>query len=146
MGASRFVHRLAAMSTLAIVLIIVGAVLVVLLVGGFAGAARRRDRQAPHYERHLAEADRALEQARAADKGWDRDALEAAAREALASEKPGWAYSELALVLVDDRPGISEDRAHFVAAGEDGETRVVLARRESGWVVELLSSREVAAR
>jgi hypothetical protein len=133
------------MSTLGIVLIIVAAVLLVLLIGGFAGAARRRDRHAHHYERHLAEADRALEQARAADKGWDRDALEAAARAALADEKPGWSYNELALVLVDDRPGISEDRAHFVAAGDDEETRIVLARRESGWVAELLSSRVTAA-
>jgi hypothetical protein len=132
------------MSTLGIVLIIAAAVLLLLLVGGFAGAARRRDRHAPHYERHLAEADRALEQARAADKGWDRDVLEAAARQALAEEKPGWPYSELALVLVDDRPGIDEDRAHFVASGEDGETRVVLARREAGWVVELMSSRDAA--
>lgn len=133
------------MSTLAIVLIVVAAVLLLLLVGGFAGAARRRDRHAPHYERNLADADRALEQARAADKGWDRDALEAAARQALAEQKPGWPYSELALVLVDDRPGTSEDRAHFVASGEDGDTRVVLARRDSGWVAELLSSRAGAA-
>jgi hypothetical protein len=141
MGVGLPVRTLAAVSTLAIVLIIVAAVLLVLLAGGFAAAARRRDRQAPQYERHLAEADRALEQARAADKGWDRPALEAVAREALANEKPGWPYSELALVLVDDRPGTSEDRAHFVAYGEDEETRVVLARRESGWIVELLSSR-----
>jgi hypothetical protein len=130
------------MSTLAIVLIIIAAVLVLLLVGGFAGAARR-NRQTPHYERHLAEADRALEQARAADKGWDRALLESAARDALATEKPGWPYSDLALVLVDDRPGTAEDRAHFIASGEEGETRVVLARRDSGWAVELLSSRAV---
>jgi hypothetical protein len=132
------------MSTLGIVLIIIAGVLLLLLVGGFAGAARRRDRHASHYDRNLTEADRALEQARAADKGWDREVLEAAARQALASEKPGWPYSDLALVLVDDRPGISEDRAHFVASGEDGETRVVLARREAGWTVELMSSREAA--
>src|SRR5919201_2684844 len=130
-------HTLAAISTLGIVLIVIAAVLVLLLVGGFAGAARQRDHHAPHYERHLAEADRALEQARAADKGWDRSALEAAAREALANEKPGWPYNELALVLVDDRPGTSEDRAHFVATGEEGETRVVLARGEAGWAAEL---------
>jgi hypothetical protein len=136
--------RLIRMSTLGIVLIAIAAVLLLLLIGGFAGAARRRDRHASHYERNLAEADRALEQARAADKGWDRDVLEAAARQALAEEKPGWPYSELALVLVDDRPGISEDRAHFVASGEDGETRVVLARREAGWTVELMSSRAAA--
>lgn len=129
------------MSTLGIVLIVVAAVLLVLLLGGFLGAARRREHHAAHYDRHLTEADRALEQARAADKGWDRSALEEAAREALAAEKPGWAYSELALVLVDDRPGTSEDRAHFVAYGEDGQTRVVLARRDAGWSAELLSSR-----
>src|SRR3954468_4760752 len=135
MGAPGRPHRLAAMSTLAIILVVVAAVLVLLLVGGFAGAARRRDHQAPQYDKHLAEADRALEQARAEDKGWDRSLLEAAARDALAGEKPGWGYSELALVLVDDRPGVSEDRAHFVASGTDGEARVVLARRASGWAL-----------
>jgi hypothetical protein len=133
------------MSTLGIVLIVIAAVVLVLLIGGFLGAARRRDRHAQHYDRHLTEADRALEQARAVDKGWDRAALEAAARRALAEEKPGWTYAELALVLVDDRPGTAEDRAHFVAYGDDGETRVVLARRESGWAVELLSSRANSA-
>ena len=136
MGARPRVHRLPGMSTLAVILIVIAAVFLLLLLGGFAGAARRRNQHGHHYERHLAEADRALEQARAADKGWDRPALEAAARQALASAKPGWDYEELALVLVDDRPGISEDRAHFVAGGAEGETRVVLARRESGWALE----------
>jgi hypothetical protein len=124
------------MSTLGIVLIVIAAVFLLLLAGGFAGAARRRSHHAHHYERNLKQADRALEHARAADKGWDRAALEQAARDALASERPGWGYSDLALVLVDDRPGIEEDRAHFVAAGDDGDARVVLARRESGWAVE----------
>jgi hypothetical protein len=124
------------MSTLGIVLIIIAAVVVVLLVGGFAGAARRRDHGAPDYERHLAEADRALEHARAADKGWDRPALEEAAKQALAGQRPDFAYQELALVLVDDRPGISEDRAHFLASGDGEQARVVLARRDSGWALE----------
>src|SRR5690349_11419414 len=52
--------RLIRMSTLGIVLIAIAAVLLLLLIGGFAGAARRRDRHASHYERNLAEADRAL--------------------------------------------------------------------------------------
>ena len=44
---------------------------------------------------------------------------------------------DLHLVLVDDRPGVEEDRAHFGAAGGDGEVRVVLARDPSGgWTVE----------
>jgi len=131
-------RTLAGMSTLGIVLIVIAAVLLLLLLGGFAGAARRRGRHGHHYDQHLAEADRALEQARAADKGWDRAVLEDAARQALAQQKPGWPYSELALVLVDDRPGTSEDRAHFLASGEDGETRVVLARRDTGWAAEQL--------
>lgn len=130
-------HTLADMSTLGIVLIVIAAVLLLLLAGGFAGAARRRTHHGHHYDRHLAEADRALEQARAADKGWDRPALETAAREALAAERPGWAYTDLSLVLVDDRPGVTEDRAHFLAGADDGqEARVVLARRESGWALE----------
>jgi hypothetical protein len=124
------------MSTLAIVLIVVGVVVLLLFAGGLA-AARRRDRlQAPTLERHLAEADRALEEARAADKGWDRPRLEAAARQAVQEKRPGWAYERLDLVLVDDRPGVEEDCAHFVASGPDDEVRVVLGRREGDWVAE----------
>jgi hypothetical protein len=129
-------RTLPAMSTLAIIVIVVAAVLLLLLAGGFVGAARRGRQDAGHYRQHLAEADRALEHARAADKGWDRAALEAAAREALAGVRPDFSYTDLVLVLVDDRPGITEDRAHFVASGSDGETRVVLARRESCWALE----------
>lgn len=136
MAAEAGARRLATMSTLGIVLIVIAAVLVVLLAGGLAGAARRRKDYAHRYERNIAQADRALEQARAADKGWDRPAIEAAAREALAAERPGWEYIDLALVLVDDRPGIEEDRAHFIAGGDDGEARVVLVRRDSGWALE----------
>jgi cbb3-type cytochrome oxidase subunit 3 len=124
------------MSTLGIIVIIVGAVLVLFFIGGLIGASRRRQHGEADYSRHLAEADRALEQARAADKGWDKPVLEAAAREALAAERPGWPYDELALVLVDDKPGVEEDRAHFLASGGDGEARVILARRNGGWALE----------
>jgi hypothetical protein len=124
------------MSTLGIILIVIGAVLLLLFIGGLIGASRRLQRGESDYSRHLAEADRALEQARAVDKGWDKPVLEAAAREALAAERPGWPYDELALVLVDDKPGVAEDRAHFVASGGDGEARVVLARRNGGWALE----------
>ncbi len=124
------------MSTLGIILIAIGAVLLLLLAGGFAGAARRRGREESQYDHNLAEADRALEQARASDKGWDRSLLETAARDALAGERPGWQYRELVLVLVDDKPGTAEDRAHFMASGDSGEARVVLARRDSGWALE----------
>ena len=136
MAARRNRHRLRRMSTLGIVLIAVAAVLLLLFLGGLSGAARRGRRREPQRARHVAEADRALEHARAADRGWDRSALEAAARDALSSERGGWSYEELVLVLVDDRPGVEEDRAHLVASGAEGEARVILARRESGWALE----------
>ena len=116
-----------------VVLIVIAAVLVLLLAGGYVASRRRTT----DWSQHVAEADHALEAARAADKGWDRERLDRAARDALESERPGWAYRDLHLVLVDDRPGVEEDRAHFVAAGGDGEARVVLARDASGnWRVE----------
>jgi len=125
-----------ALSTLGIVLIALGAVIVLALLLGFLGAAARDRRQAPSYEQHVAAADAALEQARAADKGWNRAAMEQAARAALEESRPSWRYDELHLVLVDDRPGVSEDRAHFMAIGADGMARVILARQEDRWVAE----------
>jgi hypothetical protein len=63
--------------------------------------------------------------------------MEFAAREALEEARPGWSYGDLHLVLVDDRPGIEEDRAHFVAIDDDGqEARVVLCREGDRWSAE----------
>jgi len=124
------------MSTLAIVLIVVGVVILLLFAGGVAAARRRSRLQAGTLEQHVAEADRALEQARAADRGWDRARMEAVARQAVSEARPGWSYDRLDLVLVDDRPGVEEDRAHFVASGGEGQLRVVLGRRGGEWVSE----------
>jgi Flp pilus assembly protein TadB len=124
------------MSTLAVILIVLGAVILLALLLGFLGARARDRRQAPSYAEHVAAADHALEQARAADKGWHREAMEEAARVALGESRPGWEYRDLHLVLVDDRPGMAEDRAHFVAVADDGEARVILARQEDRWVAE----------
>jgi hypothetical protein len=125
-----------ALSTLGIILIVVGAIVLIALILGFLGAAARDRRQAPVYEEHVAAADAALEQARASDRGWNRAAMEEAARSALAESRPSWEYTDLHLVLVDDRPGVSEDRAHFVAVSDDDEARVILARHEDRWVAE----------
>lgn len=122
------------MSTLAIVLIVVGLVVAALLVGGF--AATRRRSSATDWARAVAEADHAFAEARAADRGWDRGVLEEAARAALRKERPDLAYEELHLVLVDDQPGVTEDRAHFAAAGGGEEARVVLVRGDGGWAAE----------
>ena len=122
--------------TIAIILIVVAAVLILLFVGGFVASRR----QTKDWSRHVAESDHALEAARAADKGWDRELLDRTARGALESERPGWAYRDLHLVLVDDKPGMAEDKAHFVAAGGDGEARIVLARDAAGsWRVDSIS-------
>ncbi len=124
------------MSALATILIVVAVIVALVFVGGLV-ASRRRDRQgAPEYARHLAEADHALEQARASDKGWDRAVMEDVVRRALASEHPGADFDRLDLVLVDDRPGVMEDRAHFEASSGDRRVTVVLSRGESGWTAE----------
>jgi hypothetical protein len=132
-------RTLTAVSTLAIVLIVVGAVLLLLFLGGLAYSLRRRRTTQSAYTRHIAEADRALEAARAADRGWDRAAMERAAAEGLVAQRPGFSYDSLELVLVDDQPGVHEDRAHFVALAPDGDLRVVLARDASGWRLERLA-------
>jgi type II secretory pathway pseudopilin PulG len=124
------------MSTLAIVLIAIAVVLVLFLAGGFVAAARRARAQERDYAQHVAAADNALEQARAADRGWDKAVLEDVARAALNEHRPGWDYRSLDLVLVDDRPGVTEDRAQLEARDGDERVRVTLARGESGWVVE----------
>lgn len=125
------------MSTLAIVLIVLGVIVLIAVVLGLLGARARDRYQASTWMRSVAEADAALEQARAEDKGWDREAMSIAARAALAESRPGWTFDELLLVLVDDRPGVEEDRAHFVALrGSDEETHVVLARQADRWVAE----------
>jgi len=118
------------MSALAIVLIVIGAVLLLLFVGGYVGARRRANR--PEVAEHIRHADQALEQARATDRGWDRPLLEEAARAALEKERPGEVFDSIDLVLVDDRPGVVDDTAHLVGRGAGGEVRVVLSRREGG--------------
>ncbi len=125
------------MSTFAIVLIVVAVVIAVFILLGFLGARARDRRQAPTWAEHVAEADAQLEQARASDRGWDRAVMEEAARSALSSSRPGWDFSDLHLVLVDDRPGTEEDRAHFMAVGDGGEeARVVVAREGDRWSAE----------
>jgi hypothetical protein len=123
------------MSALAIVLIVLGALVLVFLIGGYLIVRRRANR--PGWEDDIRAADKALEQARAADRGWDRALIDAAARQALGEHRPGFEPTSLDLVLVDDRPGVEEDRAHLVAGGPDESIRLVLTRDASGaWAVE----------
>ena len=87
--------------------------------------------QRHHVDLHL------VEQARAEDRGWNRQLLDEAARRALGAERPAFDWESLELVLVDDRPGVAEDRAHLMAVGASERVRVVLARERDGqWFCE----------
>ncbi len=121
------------MSTLAIVLTIAAVVVLALLIAGTVVMRRRMESGQADYARHLAAADHALEAARASDRGWDRPVMEDVVRTALGEHRPGWSFRSLDLVLVDDRPGVHEDRAHFTASDGDEEVLVVLTRGEAGW-------------
>src|SRR3954447_9607787 len=123
------------MSTLAIVLIVLAVLFIVLFVLGYLASRRRLAGQ--DFAADVAAADRALEQARAEDRGWNRQLLDEAARRALGTERPAVDWNSLELGLVDDRPGVEEDRAHLMAVGPDESGRVVLAREPDGrWVAE----------
>ena len=81
-----------------IILIIIGVLLVLgvlFFVGGLIVVRRRGE----HWAEHVAEAEKALELAWAADKGWDREVLHRSAREALGSHKPGFEYTDVHLVV-----------------------------------------------
>jgi hypothetical protein len=123
------------MSVLAIVGIVFGALVVLFLLGGYLYSRRRLSD--PALEQRIRAADQALARARAQDKGWDRALLDEAARRTLAEQRPGFDVGDLHLVLVDDRPGIEEDRAHMLAVGGDGQARVVLTRNPAGeWILD----------
>src|SRR3954453_18445609 len=124
------------MSPLAIIAIVIVVLLVVFFVGGLIGARRHAEATDERLGERIAAADRALEAARAADRGWDPILLEEAARGALQRERPDFHYDKLHLVLVDDRPGTDEDRAELAAIGDDGVIRMAVARRGETWVAE----------
>jgi hypothetical protein len=125
------------MSTVAVIAIVVGVILLVFFVGGFLAARRRAG--APGVEEAIRAADRALEAARASDRGWDREHMTTAAGRAIRERRPEYEWQTIELVLVEDRPGVTEDRAQLLASGPHGHCRVVLARREGGeWFAELV--------
>ena len=125
-----------AVSTVAVVLIVVGVVIALFFIGGLLGARRRAQRQEATFDQRVAAADQALEAARADDRGWHPETMEAAVRLGLHEARPGWSYSDVHLVLVDDKPGVDEDRAHYVAVGQGAEAQVTIARSGERWVAE----------
>jgi hypothetical protein len=127
------------MSLLAIIVIVLTVLIVVFFIGGLIVVRRRAQATDQHLREHVAAADRALEAARAVDKGWDVVRLEEAARAVLAQEAPEFQYDVLNLVLVDDRPGTEQDRAEFVASGREHVARVRVIRHGESWSAELIT-------
>jgi type II secretory pathway pseudopilin PulG len=127
------------MSLLAIIVIVLLALVLIFFVGGLLGARRRAREHEGRLHERVSAADRALEAARAADRGWDPVLMEDAARVALDQSAPGFSYDALHLVLVDDRPGTDEDRAEFVASSSDRMVRVAVFRRGDQWLAEIIS-------
>ncbi|HEY8582312.1 MAG TPA: hypothetical protein VIL49_05170, partial [Capillimicrobium sp.] len=76
------------MSVIAIVLIVLAALVLGLLAGGFIAARRRAAAQEGRLLRDVASANEALALARADDRGWDRDTIDAAARAAHLARRP----------------------------------------------------------
>jgi Tfp pilus assembly protein PilE len=122
-----------AISTLGIILLAIAAIIALLAVGGYIAAARRAKAQERELLRHIQEAERALAQAKASDKGWDRETMEAAARQAIEERFPGSDIEAMQLVQVVDRPGTDADQAVFRVETSDGEHRVTLGRTDGVW-------------
>lgn len=122
------------MSVVAIILIVIGAVLLVMVAGGAVAAGRRRQLDASRLQVELAQADAALAEARAQDRGWERATIEAAARAVFAERHDGAEPVALRLVQVVDRPGTDADLAVFRARTADGhEETISLGRRQGAW-------------
>jgi type II secretory pathway pseudopilin PulG len=119
-------------SVLAIIVVVVLVVLVLLFVGGIVANGRRARAEDAQLRATLREADQALAHARAEDRGWDRTALEAAARTAFAERSP-IELRELQIVKVVDRPGTEEDQCLFRVVTDVGSEEILLVRTGDSW-------------
>ena len=117
------------MSLLTIILIVLGVLVVVFAICGYAVVSRRRARDQAGLLERASLADQHLAAAHAEDKGWERGGLEVAARTVYA-QRHGAEPQTLTLVQVVDRPGTDEDEAVFHADGEE----LRLGRRDGQWV------------
>jgi hypothetical protein len=118
---------------LLIVIIVVAVLLVVFLVGGIVAVGRRSRAGEGRLLADLASANEQLAQARAADRGWDRDTIDTAARAAHLAAHPGADIRAVHLVQVVDRPGTDDDEALVHVLDATGEHTVRLGRRGDEW-------------
>jgi type II secretory pathway pseudopilin PulG len=119
-------------SAIAIIIVVFVLLAVLLFVGGLIATGRRSRNDEEILRAVLREADQALAQARADDRGWDRSTLEAAAREAFAARSPA-EIRELMLLQVVDRPGTEEDQALFRVVTDAGSEEILLQRQGDAW-------------
>jgi hypothetical protein len=120
---------------LVVVLVVLGVLLLLALVGGAMASRRNRAGEAGLHER-LTAIDRQLAAATAADRGWQRDALEAAARSELAARRPDAQIAQLELLQIVDEPGTDDDLAVFrIVTGPPPvqTSRLTLGRRDGAW-------------
>jgi hypothetical protein len=119
-------------SAIAIIVIVFVVIVLLLIVGGLIVVGRRWRAEDSNLRATAQEADRALAAAQAVDRGWDRPALEAAARDAFAARSPA-EIRELLLIQVVDRPGTEDDQALFRVVTEAGSEEILLARHGDAW-------------
>ncbi len=122
---------------LVVVLVALGVLLLLALVGA-ASASRRNRAGAAAFADSLAAVDRQLAHAVALDRGWERGALETAARSAFAERRPGRAIAQLELVQVVDEPGTDDDQAIFHVVADHTASRLTLGRRDGAWYAAAL--------
>jgi hypothetical protein len=117
---------------LEIVLAVFVVLVIVLALGG--SYARRRQLAATRgrFDANLAQVNQDLAAAHAHDRGWAREGLDHAAREAWAAQRPGGEPAALTLVQIVDRPGTEDDKAIYTS----GDERLTLGRRDGAWVFE----------
>jgi hypothetical protein len=123
---------------LIIVLGVFVALVIVLSVGGALGRRRQLDRTRDRFDTNLAQVNQDLAAAHAGDRGWAREGLEAAAREAYAVQR-GAEPAGLTLLQIVDRPGTDDDKAVFRIVGDGRDERLTLGRQGGDWVFEQLS-------
>ncbi len=121
-------------STATVIVLVVLALVALLAIGGAVATARRTRAREAGLKVQVREANEALAAAHAEDKGWERETLEAAAREAAASRAGADRVRSLELVQVVDRPGTDDDQAVFRVLTDGGEQQIVLGRRGGRWV------------
>lgn len=126
------------MDTWLIIVIVVLALFVLLAIGGAIAQRRRLVRGTPAFEERLERVSSDLAAAHAQDRGWERSALESAAREAYAEQRSGAEPEAMTLVAIIDRPGTDEDKAVFHVESGGARHDLTLGRRDGQWVFEKL--------